>query len=140
LTFKGREEMPTADQRTALVIDDDEDIRELLQMSLESAGFEVDTMADGIEAVSLKKPYAVILLDIRMPVFDGARLTDYWQLTEPELLRRVIMLTGYSRGKHRPQIPTFATVAKPFDIPELLRVVEACAAQTSENTSSENTP
>ncbi|MGH9144671.1 MAG: response regulator [Thermoanaerobaculia bacterium] len=118
-------------KRTALVIDDDPDIRELLQALLESAGFEVDTMQDGIEAVTLKKPYNVILLDVRMPVFDGRRLTDYWHLTAPELLTRVIMLTGYSRGNAGPTLPTYATVMKPFELQKLLRVVEACAAQTS---------
>lgn len=118
-------------KRTALVIDDDSDIRELLQALLESAGFEVDTMEDGIEAVTLKKPYHVILLDVRMPVFDGKRLTDYWHLTAPELLSRVIMLTGYSRGTPGLHLPTFATVMKPFDLQKLLRVVETCAAQTN---------
>lgn len=119
-------------KRAALVIDDDADIRELLQALLESAGFEVDTMEDGIEAVTLKKPYNVILLDIKMPVFDGRRLTDYWHLTAPELLRRVIMLTGYSRGNAGPSLPTFATVMKPFELQKLLRIVETCAAQPND--------
>jgi CheY-like chemotaxis protein len=119
-------------KRTALVIDDDADIREVLQALLESAGFEVDTMEDGIEAVTLKRTYNVILLDIRMPVFDGRRLTDYWQLTAPELLGRVIMLTGYSRGNAGPPLPTFATVIKPFELQKLLRIVEACAAQPND--------
>jgi len=118
-----------AGPRTALIIDDDDDIRELLQTLLEAAGFEVDTMADGIEAVALEKRYGVILLDIRMPVFDGRRLMDYWQLTEPGRLTRVIKLTGYSRSRATPGPPTFATLSKPFDYKELLRIVEGCAAQ-----------
>jgi DNA-binding NtrC family response regulator len=118
-----------AEPRRALVIDDDEHIRELLQALLESAGFEVDMLADGIDAVSLKKEYRVILLDLRMPIFDGQRLTDYWQLTDPDVLRRVIVLSGYSRATPTQNLGTFAMVAKPFDYGELLRVVEACFAQ-----------
>jgi CheY-like chemotaxis protein len=115
----------------ALVIDDDDDIRELLRALLESSGFEVDTCRDGIEALTVTKSYDVILLDVKMPIFDGRRLTDYWQLTDPGLLRRVIMLTGYSRATALPEHTTFAMVPKPFQIESLLRTIEACAAQTS---------
>lgn len=116
--------------RTALVIDDDADIRELLCAMLETAGFRVDALSDGIDAVDLKKAYDVILLDLNMPVFDGRRLTDYWQLTAPEVLRRVIVLTGYSRLEMAEQPSTFARLAKPFDFPTLMKVVEECIAQS----------
>ncbi len=117
--------------RTALVIDDDGDMRDVLQALLESAGFAVDTFQDGIEALTVTKPYSVILLDVKMPIFDGRRLADYWQLTHPALLERVIMLTGYSRGTVIPEPVTFATVSKPFAIETLLHTIEACAAQAS---------
>lgn len=112
--------------KRALVIDDEEDIRELLQALLETAGFEVDTLSDGIDAVELKKNYQVILLDMKMPIFDGAHLTDYWKLTDPAILRRVIMLTGFSRLSSDRDVNTFARLAKPFDYREVLRTVEAC--------------
>jgi CheY-like chemotaxis protein len=116
--------------KSALVIDDDEDLRELLQVVLEAAGFAVDAFDDGIAALELKKTYDVILLDLNMPVFDGEQLTGYWVLTDPSVLRRVIVLTGYSgytRGRELPA--TFASVAKPIDHRELLRLVEECANQ-----------
>ncbi|HEX3578003.1 MAG TPA: response regulator [Thermoanaerobaculia bacterium] len=113
--------------RRALVIDDDDHIRELLQALLETAGFEVAMMRDGIDAVDLKESdYAVILLDMKMPIFDGARLTDYWKLTNPALLRRVILLTGYSRLSSDRDFGTFAVIAKPFEYRELLEAVDAC--------------
>jgi CheY-like chemotaxis protein len=117
------------DLKTALIIDDDSDIRELLRMMLESGGFQVDALSDGIDAVAIEKSYDVILLDLQMPVFDGRRLTDYWELTKPEILRRVIVLTGYSRLASDRRPATFASVAKPFDYRELMKVVDACAAQ-----------
>jgi two-component system OmpR family response regulator len=117
-----------ASTKRALVIDDDEHIRELLQAILGTAGFEVDTLSDGIDAVELKKDYHVILLDMRMPIFDGARLTDYWRLTDPAILDRVILLTGYSRLT-KPDFGAFASLAKPFDYRELLTLVDVCSLQ-----------
>ena len=114
--------------RTALVIDDDGDIREVLRAILETDGFQVDVVSDGIEAVNLEKWYDVILLDLKMPVFDGQRLTSYWHLTQPEILRRVIVLSGYSRITVDEE-PTFARLAKPFEFSKLLKLVRDCIAQ-----------
>lgn len=111
-----------------LVIDDDTDVRDVVALLFEYRGFEVDTMADGIDAVQLDKDYDVILLDLNMPVFDGERLVDYWSLTNPSMLDRVIVLSGYSRFARGRSIPAFATVHKPFDTKELVEVVEKCLA------------
>jgi two-component system sensor histidine kinase/response regulator len=115
--------------KLALVVDDDDHIRELLQTLLETAGFEVDTVRDGIDAVELKRDYRVILLDVKMPIFDAARLTDYWKLTDPAILKRVILLSGYTRLAADREFGTYANIAKPFDYQDLLRTVEACYLQ-----------
>jgi len=117
---------PDTVTKRALVIDDDRHIREVLCALLATAGFEVDTLGDGIDAVELKMDYHVILLDMKMPIFDGARLTDYWKLTDPGILRRVILLSGYSRLSSDRDLGAFASVAKPFDYREFLTIVEAC--------------
>ena len=116
--------------RRLLVIDDDADIREIVATLFEERGFEVDVLADGIDAVDLPKDYDVILLDLNMPVFDGERLADYWSLVEPALLRKVIVLSGYSRFAQG-RIPAFAVLRKPFDPNELVKLVERCAAAES---------
>ena len=117
-------------EKRALVIDDDDHIRELLQALLETAGFEVALMRDGIDAVELKHDdYGVILLDMKMPIFDGERLTDYWKLTNPALLRRVILLSGYSRLSSDRDFGTFAVIQKPFEYRQLLNAVDACFRQ-----------
>lgn len=109
-----------------LVIDDDSDIRELVTFVFTDLGYQVDEMIDGIDAVNLADAYDVILLDLNMPVFDGERLTDYWQLTAPEKLERLIVLTGYSHFTGGRALPVFATVVKPFEIDTLVREVDAC--------------
>ena len=117
-------------RRVALVIDDDADLSEMMSLLLETAGFEVDTLRDGIDAVELRKAYDVILLDLNMPVLDGERLAGYWFLTDPKILRRVIVLSGYSRfmsGRNLPSI--FASIAKPFEYENFMETVNQCANQ-----------
>ena len=118
--------MITSPPTRLLVIDDDADIRAVVTMLFEHRGFEVDELADGIDAVNLRKDYDVILLDLNMPVFDGERLVDYWALTDPARLERVIVLSGYSRFAGGRQLTAFATIRKPFDTQELVEVVERC--------------
>jgi len=115
-------------KRLALVIDDDEAMRELIQVLLESRDFEVESLADGIHATELTKEYDVIVLDMHMPVFDGAKLADYWKLTIPDVLRRVVILSGYSRV-HAPHPDAFAVISKPFNHHEFIKIIEKCANQ-----------
>ena len=116
-------------QRTALVIDDDPFIGEVLQVLLGTQGYVVEIITDGINAIELKRDYDVILLDLKMPIFDGERLAAYWMLTKPDVLKRVIVLSGYSRFTEGRTLPAFAVLEKPFEYAALLRAVEACAAQ-----------
>lgn len=109
-----------------LVIDDDSDIRDLVSFVFADLGYDVHALADGIDAVNLADAYDVILLDLNMPVFDGERLTDYWQLTAPEKLDRLIVLTGYSHFTGGRSLPVFATMRKPFEIEALVSAVDAC--------------
>ena len=117
-------------KRRALVIDDDVEMRELIAALLDAVDFETDLLADGIAALEVAKDYDVILVDLNMPVFDGERLLEYWSLTRSDLLRRVIVLTGYSRYTRGRQLPeVFGKIAKPFEYRELTELVERCADQ-----------
>ncbi|HEX3582874.1 MAG TPA: response regulator [Thermoanaerobaculia bacterium] len=115
-------------KRLALVIDDDEAMRDLIQVLLESRDFEVESAADGIHATELTRDYDVIVLDMKMPVFDGAKLADYWKLTVPHVLRRVVVLSGYSRVRE-PHPDAFAVISKPFNHDEFIKTIEECANQ-----------
>jgi carbon storage regulator CsrA len=60
----------------ALVVEDNDNERELLAGYLRVSGFEVDTATDGLQAMvrlTEKSPPDVVLLDMRMPRFDGSR-------------------------------------------------------------------
>ncbi|HWW61951.1 MAG TPA: response regulator [Thermoanaerobaculia bacterium] len=115
-----------------LVVDDDYDLRELLRVLLESADCEVATCGDGMDAMKLDtSAYDAILLDLNMPVFDGERLVDYWTMTDPLVLNRVIVLSAYWRHTRSNVLPTFATLEKPFDYTELLQVVDRCISEST---------
>lgn len=118
--------MIVASRGRVLIVDDDGDIRDVIAAALEVNGFEVQTMRDGIDALDLQDQYDAILLDVEMPVFDGQRLLDYWMVTNPTLLGRVVIMTGYSHRTWQPALPAFAIVYKPFEYDQLLHLVNQC--------------
>lgn len=119
-----------SNQRRALVIDDDASIVEVLETMLQLRGFAVDVVTDGIHALEPAHDYDVVLLDMKMPVFDGERLVDYWLLTRPELLQRVILLTGFAKYSQERTLPIFATLVKPFEVGLLGELIDQCILPT----------
>ena len=65
--------MAVTDKGLILLVDDDADVRRDYTRLLKSLGFDVDAAADGSSALELlyKRPYDVIVTDIRMPSMDG---------------------------------------------------------------------
>lgn len=61
------------DKQRILIVDDEEDIRDLLEIYLINEGYEVVKTADGVEAIAVleKEDIALIILDIMMPRMDG---------------------------------------------------------------------
>ncbi len=110
-----------------LVVDDDEDIRALLRLLLERAGYEVDDQADGRAALRAfhKGNHDLVLLDVTMPDLDG------WELLER--IRDlsdvpVLMLTARDSESDRVRGLRGGAddyVTKPFDREELVARVEA---------------
>jgi CheY-like chemotaxis protein len=85
--------------KRVLVVDDEADVRAYLQAALEDAGFQVETAADGLEAmkaVSRQKP-DLISLDLVMPRHSGARF--FHDLQKDRALSKipVLIVTGHAR-------------------------------------------
>lgn len=81
--------------RRVLLVDDDDSLRRLLAMRLESAGFACDTVASGKEAekaVAMAEP-GVVVTDLRMDGMDGLELLTRLRRTNPSL--PVIMITAH---------------------------------------------
>mgnify|MGYP001334386622 CR=1 FL=1 len=65
-------------KKSVLIVDDDDDIRNLLCYNLEKNGFHVETAVNGKECLSKlksKKPN-LILLDVMMPEMDGLEVCE----------------------------------------------------------------
>jgi len=83
--------------RKILVVDDDPDMRTMLQELLKSCGYDVRVAADGLAAFRafVTESPDVVLLDIRMPGIDGIDVLASIREIDPFV--KVIMLTGVTR-------------------------------------------
>jgi two-component system chemotaxis response regulator CheY len=111
--------------RPILVVDDDPEILAMLRDFLESEGLAVRTAANGAEALEALDDVvpALILLDMRMPVLDGwafAKRLHERALTYPI----VVMTAAESARRWAEEIGATGYIAKPFDVNELLEMIE----------------
>jgi DNA-binding response OmpR family regulator len=110
--------------RPVLVVDDDEATRAAERAVLTDDGFRVIEARDGAEAMRMitNDPPAVVVLDIQMPGVDGPSFARKLRMA----LRHVplVILTAAMDPKHEAdRCNAEAYLTKPFDGPELLRVV-----------------
>ena len=86
--------------KRVLIVDDDQNLREVLSAVLSEGGRVVDTARDGIEAVALigQNQYHMILSDLSMPGLDGPALYDAIRSIHPAPAPRVIFMTGHAGG------------------------------------------
>ena len=109
-----------------LIVDDDENIRELLRLHLSSAGYEVQTAADAIAAgyVILKAPPDLILTDVNMPHMNGFEFVAALKADRSLPNIPVIFLTsvedGDARGK---ELGAVGYITKPVRADRLLSIV-----------------
>ena len=82
-------------EKKVLIVDDEEDICEVLDITLSDEGYEVFTASSGEEALRLYKKVnpPIILTDIRMPGLDGIELLKRIKGSNPDT--EVIMITGH---------------------------------------------
>jgi diguanylate cyclase (GGDEF)-like protein len=105
-----------------LVVDDEDGVREPLTEMLRQLGFQVQSRANGQEALLelQNKPYSFVLTDMKMPEMDGMELIERLAKLYPDIC--VVAMTGYSKGyKYIDVINAGATdfINKPFGIEEL---------------------
>ncbi len=111
-----------------LVVDDEGDIRTLIDEILSEEGYQVTVAADAAEARSARDhdKFDLVLLDIWMPDTDGISLLREW--SEPgDLDCPVVMMSGHGTvdtAVEATRLGAFDFVEKPLSLAKLLRTVE----------------
>jgi len=111
-----------------LVVDDEGDIRALIDEILSEEGYQVTVAADAAEARSARgqDKFDLVLLDIWMPDTDGISLLREW--SEPgDLDCPVVMMSGHGTvdtAVEATRLGAFDFVEKPLSLAKLLRTVE----------------
>jgi DNA-binding NtrC family response regulator len=111
------------------VVDDEADIRALIQDILSDEGYGVTAAADASEARDARadKKFDLILLDIWMPDTDGITLLREWSDTG-DLTCPVVIMSGHGTvdtAVEATRLGAFDFVEKPLSLAKLLRTVEA---------------
>ena len=108
-----------------LVVDDNPGIRSMVAMALDLAGYVVTTAANGAEAlreIERSRP-SVMLLDMQMPELDGWGLAE--RLRElGQWVPTVVMTAEWNAPRLCAEIGADACLGKPFEIDQLLTVVD----------------
>jgi CheY-like chemotaxis protein len=115
----------TQSQCPVLIVEDDEDLRDMMAQMLTIEGFAATAVGNGREALDYLrraiKPH-VILLDLMMPVMDGWEFRRRQQ-ADPELAPvPVIVLSALDRSRAAP-VDAIAFLKKPLDFDRLLELV-----------------
>ncbi len=108
-----------ADNRTLLVVDDEEVVCQACRRIFSRQGFQVEVNTDARQGLSwaTEKDYSIILLDIKMPNIDGIEFLEKLREKKPDV--PVLIITGY------PSIPNASAamrlgacdyVTKPFTV------------------------
>ena len=110
-----------------LVVDDEKKMRHLLSMMLENRGHTADQAADGREALNLlaRKPYDLVITDLRMPHMDGREL--FRLMKSQGMETPVIFITAFATVESAVeslQEGVVDYISKPFEEERILATVE----------------
>ena len=118
---------------TILVVDDDESVRDSLQLLLEADGFKVRSYESAVDFLEAEKSVTrgCIILDMRMPEMDGLELLGHLNTRKNQL--PVIMITGHGDVPMAVKAMKFGAldfIEKPFTDDVLLesvtRAIDVC--------------
>jgi len=112
----------------ALVIDDEPDIRELLQLTLGRMNVETDVAADvsGAKQRLSRRKFDICLTDMRLPDGDGLELVEWMQSNAPGVPVAVITAHGnVETAVQALKLGAFDFLSKPLDLQNLRNIVES---------------
>ena len=123
-------------QKSLLIVDDDDEIRELLEFDLAQSCYKVDTAQNGLDGLekAVNNYYDLVLLDVMMPKMNGFDVCKNIRKSKPEL--PVLLLTAKGTIDDKTQgfdCGADDYLVKPFDIQEVLLRVRALLRRKSDS-------
>jgi len=117
-----------------LVVDDEQEIRQLFVDMLEPRGYEVAAAASGCEAIALagRESFDMIFLDIKMPGMNGVETFEALKRLSPQ--SQYIMITGYAGSQLVDQSlagGALLCLSKPFGVADILEVIHSLTSASS---------
>ncbi len=105
-----------------LVVDDEESIREFLEIMLKKEGYEVTTAEDGLRAKDIlsKKSFDMVISDMQMPNVTGIELLKHVKESYPDVVFMMITAFGTTEtAVDAMKMGAYDYVTKPFKIDEV---------------------
>jgi signal transduction histidine kinase len=114
------------DHPTILLVEDELQLRDNLQILLQSAGYQVTTAANGVEGIQQlqEQAFDLVITDLVMPGMDGFKVMDYLRVHSPETV--VVAITGYVSAESAITAlrkGAYDYLAKPLDVDLVYSVV-----------------
>lgn len=124
----------SSNRRKILVVDDEQSMREFLEIMLDKEGYEVCCAASGVEAIDSlhKQSFDLVITDIRMKQVDGLRVLKECKKISPQTV--VIIISAYASTETAVAAMkegAYDYLPKPFKVAEM-RAVIADALQIKE--------
>ncbi len=114
-----------------LVVDDNPDLRSVIKLALEAAGYSVQVARDGLSALAMQSatPADIVITDLSMPGADGFTAITTLRKAFPRV-KIIAMSGGLPLIKADPvaaaaQIGADAAVAKPFELHTIVDLVRS---------------
>lgn len=119
-----------------LVVEDSPVIQRLIDMTLKSAGFEVEFSDNGIDGLEKARTcsHDVVILDIGLPGLDGWQVLEALRAEEPTCLLPVIVLTAHGRAKVQDEADSKGAnlaLSKPFNPVDFRAAVSSVIGQVA---------
>lgn len=118
--------LPLLKKGRLLLLDDDPAMQRLIATVLRRAGYRVDVVSAGAQALEKigRFDYDALLLDLMTPTEGGMTVVRHLKKHQPEMLRRVLLVTGSPKSVLKTVAGDVAAVVqKPFEAAHLLETV-----------------
>lgn len=139
----GSDITPTGDEPIMLIVDDEANIRRVLQAVFAKAGYVVQTAENGHKAleVARKSNVTVLITDLIMPDMNGVEVLQKVKLIHPDVV--AIMVTAYATIKTCVDAMRFGAadyITKPFDVDEIRAVVNKAVEKSADQAKRKRVP